>query len=360
MTILIFIIFLSVIVFVHELGHFVMAKRAGMKVDEFGFGFPPRIFGKKIKDTIYSINWIPFGGFVKIQGENETETRAPGTFGGATFWQKFSVIVAGVLMNVVLAFIAFSISNIIGYRTPVDDKLSGPNFQVQILQVSQGSPADQAGLKLFDEIIGFQSEDAMIPAESVIKTQEYIRKHRGKEIELIIRNFKSSNSKNVIISPRQTPPECEGALGVVLSKTDFVSYSPGRAVIEGAKTTGSGFSFITSSFGSIIKSLVSHGAPPPCTQFSGPVGIAIATGEQARLGFAYLLQFVAFISLNLAVINLVPFPALDGGRLLFLIIEKLKGSPIPKRFEQAVNSIGFVLLLVLMVYITVKDVSKFF
>src|SRR3989344_6139867 len=121
MTILIFIIFLSVIVFVHELGHFVMAKRAGMKVDEFGFGFPPRIFGKKIKDTIYSINWIPFGGFVKIQGENETETRAPGTFGGATFWQKFSVIVAGVVLNVILAAVLFILINGIGTRTALSD-----------------------------------------------------------------------------------------------------------------------------------------------------------------------------------------------------------------------------------------------
>ena len=303
-----------------------MAKRAGMKVDEFGFGFPPRLWGHKPEnsETTYSINAIPFGGFVKIQGENETEIHAPGTFGGGTFWQKFSVIVAGVVMNFLLGAVLLSIIYMSGTR------------HVEIAHVAPDSPAAQAGFKAGDQIPDFKT---------IEKVQRYVSAHKGEQITLA----------GKALVPRKDPPAGEGALGVSFKPMALPWY---RAIIAGF-----GYSFnavwqITKNFGTIIHNLLTTGHPG--ADLAGPVGIAVIAGEAARTGFTTLLQFIAFISLNLAVINLVPFPALDGGRLLFLIIEKIKGSPIPKRFEQTVNSVGFVLLLMLMVYITVKDVVKFF
>lgn len=343
-TAIIFIIVLSIIVFVHELGHFVMAKRAGMKVEEFGFGFPPRLWGHtpKNSETTYSINWIPFGGFVKIVGENESETRAPGTFGGGSFWQKFSVVVAGVVMNVILAAVLFILINGIGTRTAIGDKevpAGAYDVTVQIVSVAKGSPAELAGLKAGDTVKGFDTVEAL---------QSYVNAHRGQEITINDRK----------ITPRANPPAGEGALGVALARTAIVKYPWHEAIWRGLVDTWYGLRAIVGGFVQIIGNVARTGKAG--ADLAGPVGIAVIAGQAARTGFTTLMSFVAFISLNLAVINLVPFPALDGGRLLFLIIEKLKGSPIPKRIEQTVNNVGFVLLLTLMVYITVKDVVRFF
>lgn len=344
-TAIIFIIVLSVIVFVHELGHFIMAKRAGIKVEEFGFGFPPRIWGFKPKgsETTYSINWIPFGGFVKPKGEDDSDIRDADSFNAKGFWPRAGVIVAGVVMNVILAVVLLALGNMIGSRIPVTDTTSAKDVKIQITQIAKGSPADQAGLKVFDEIIGFPTVEA---------TQKYISDHRGQDITLNLARGP------VHVTPRVNPPPGEGALGIALAKTGFVRYAWYAALWQGLKDTLNTLWLIISGFAHIIKNLTTTGKAG--VELAGPVGIAVVTGQAARMGFTYLLQFMAFISLNLAVINLVPFPALDGGRLLFLIIEKIKGSPLPKRIESGFNTVGFVLLITLMLYVTFKDVVKFF
>ena len=332
MTAIIFIIVLSVIVFVHELGHFVMAKRAKMKVEEFGFGFPPRIFGKKVGDTTYSINAIPFGGFVKIVGEDESEARTPGTFGAGSFFQKISVVVAGVAMNFLFAVVLLIIVNFIGSEA-----------KILITQIAPDSPAQQAGLRVGDEVVGFESVEAV---------QTYIKEHVGTTMTLSLKRG------DIKLIPRTNPPPGEGATGIALAQTDAIDYTWYESIWHGIQDAFVGFWTIIAGFGILIKNVATTGKSGG--DLAGPIGIAVITGQAARLGFAYLLQFVAFISLNLAVINIIPFPALDGGRLLFIIIEKLKGSPLSKRVESTANTVGFALLPLLMFYITAKDVLKFF
>ncbi|MEK7615831.1 MAG: M50 family metallopeptidase [Patescibacteria group bacterium] len=333
MTVLIFLIVLSVIIFVHELGHFVMAKRAGMKVEEFGFGFPPRLWGYKPKDseTTYTINAIPFGGFVKILGE-DGESKDNRSFTAKKFWPRVSVIIAGVVMNFLLAAVLFSIVNGIGSEA-----------KILITAVAKDSPAYTAGIRMGDELIGFESIDAV---------QYYIAQHKGEEITLQL------SRGSVKLTPRENPPPGEGAIGIAFTKTEAVSYSWYESIVFGFRDAAVGVWMILKGFGTIIKNLFITGKAG--VELAGPVGIAIISGQAARLGLVYLLQFVAVISLNLAVINIVPFPALDGGRLLFLIIEKIKGSPLPKRLENGFNTVGFIFLLLLMFYITTKDVLKFF
>ena len=349
-TALIFIIVLSVIIFVHELGHFVMAKKAGMKVEEFGFGFPPRLWGHKPKnsETTYSINWIPFGGFVKIFGEDGEHPDQARSFSVKSFSQKVSVIVAGVVMNIVLGAVLFSIINLVGTRIPVEAAGSATikDIKVQITNIAKGSPAESAGLQALDEVVGFQT---------VEEFQNHITAQKGNSTELNLK--RGEKSFQVTVVPRVDPPAGEGALGIGLAKTGYVSYPIHEAIWLGIKSAFYIFWKIFKGLGILLKNLLTTGSAGG--DVTGPVGIAIITGEQARLGLTYLLNFMAFISLNLAVINILPIPALDGGRLLFLIIEKIKGSPIKKNVEAIVNNVSFMALILLMFFITARDIIKF-
>ena len=358
LTLIIFIIVLSILVFVHEFGHFIMAKRAGMKVEEFGFGFPPRAFGVKRGETIYSVNWIPFGGFVKVFGEDGEGRENSRSFAAGSAKIRAGVIVAGVVMNIILAMLLLSVGNAVGLRVGlVDETMAGraKDKKVQIIQVAAGSPAEQTGLKVLDEIIGFKVDGRTVKISEVAAVQEFVNKNLGHEIVMLLSDDDKTTEKKLL--PRAHPPEGEGALGISLAATGIIKYPWYEAIGRGVSDTVTITGYTISGYATIIKNIFVSGKAG--VELSGPVGIAVITGKAARLGFTYLMQFVALISINLAILNIIPFPALDGGRLLFVGIEKIKGKPVSRKIENAINTAGFALLIMLMIYITTKDIIKF-
>lgn len=358
-TTLIFIGVLGVLVLVHEYGHFITAKRSGMKVEEFGFGFPPRLFGIKKGETIYSINWIPFGGFVKILGEDGDSRDNPQSFGSKPISARLRVVVAGVVMNLLFALLLLILGNFFGLRIGLFDEHlinTARDKKIQIVQIVQNSPAEKAGLKVLDEIVGFNLEGEIIQMTTIEEVQKFTSEHKGEVLDVIIREGKQTSTKQV--EARANPPPGEGSMGIAMALTGIISYPWYESIWRGAYDT-----YILSyntlyGYGTLLKTLFFEGRL--IAEVSGPIGIAGITGQAARVGFSYLMQFVAMISINLAILNIAPLPALDGGRAFFLLIEKIKGKPMDKKLEAAVNSIGFALLITLMVYVTIKDIAKFF
>ncbi len=356
LTILLFIIILGLLVFVHELGHFIMAKRAGMGVEEFGFGFPPRLFGIKKGETTYSINWIPLGGFVKIQGEDGTDGLDPKSFGNKGFWARLSTLAAGVVMNVIFAWVLISIGVGLGLPTAISEGEQLPakarlsNVSVAIIEVAANSPAEAANFKVGDRINKVNDVEVKTLEEVQVVTSANV----GKPTQYFITRGNETIQKE--ITPRQNPPEGQGPLGISLSSVGIVSYPWYLAPIEGFKATINLLWATLSAFGFIISNLFQ--GQPAGVDLTGPIGIAKLTGDVAALGFVYLLQFTAVLSINLAIINAVPFPALDGGRILFLVIEKIRRKKMSASVEQWSNTIGFALLLMLMFFVTVKDVGR--
>lgn len=358
LTVLIFIVVLGVLVLVHEFGHFITAKRAGMKVEEFGFGFPPKIFSIKKGETRYSLNLIPFGGFVKIYGEDGDDRSNPRSFSAKSAGTRSRVIVAGVVMNILLAFVLLSIGNLFGLRVGLtgDETARVSDVKIQITQVTAHSPAGDADLRTLDNIVGATQGDQHVAFTTTADTQKYIRDHAGQAITIEIERGSEQMMKTV--TPRVNPPAGEGALGISLAATGIVKYPWYQALYRGAQVTGILFINTLIGYFTIIKNIFALGTPG--ADLTGPVGIAKITGQAARIGFTYLMQFTAIISINLAVLNVIPFPALDGGRLLFILVEKIKRSPLSKRVEGTANAIGFSLLIILMIYVTSKDIIRLF
>lgn len=330
-----------------------------MRVDEFGFGFPPKLFGVKKGGTVYSINLIPFGGFVKIYGEDGDDTDKPGSFGSKSLSVRLKVITAGVAMNFLFAVFLLVLGNFFGLRIGLFDGqtvAAARDKKIQIIRVLTGSPAETAGLKILDEIIGFETDDGtMLAMGTIEEVQAYTKNNLGRKIKIIIRDGETTVKE---IEARTNPPAGEGAMGIAMALTGVVSYPWYEAIWRGVyDSVVLGINTVYG-YWSLLVSLFSDGKL--LAEVSGPIGIAGITGQAARVGFSYLMQFVALISINLAILNIIPFPALDGGRALFIFIEKIKGSPIDRKIESAVNSVGFALLITLMIYVTIKDISRFF
>ncbi|MCX6702626.1 MAG: RIP metalloprotease RseP [Candidatus Wolfebacteria bacterium] len=371
LSIILVILFLSALVLVHELGHFLAAKKFGLFVEEFGIGLPPRLWGKKIGETIYSINWLLIGGFVKIFGEDgdgeskednqkieiissksreviDLETGQmeinsefsdvvmnrpnPRSFISLPAWKRAIILVAGVVMNFIFGWFLISLIFMVGI----------PQSLV-ISVVSPGSPAASAGLEANDQII---------PAESAQNFIDFINSQKGKEITLKIN--RGGEAKDVKIIPRINPPQGEGALGVGLVEAGIAKQPILASFWEGFKSSWEIIKMIFVSVSGLITGIFA--GRTDFNSVTGPVGIAKITNQAAGMGFIYLIQLLALISLNLSVINILPFPALDGGRLFFLLIEKIKGTPLPVKFEKYANGLGMALLILLMVAITLKDI----
>lgn len=373
LTIIIFLIVLSVLVLAHEWGHFMTARKFGVKAEEFGLGFPPRALGfyknnlgqwkyvfggKEVTDcpkTVYSLNWLPLGGFVKIKGENGEGENEPDSFASRPVWQRAIMLSAGVVMNIILAMALIIAGFMVGLPQALDSSIDAraqvSDRKIQIVQVIKGSPAEQADLKIGDTIISIDNNKFL----NFEELQNYVNSKIGLELNYKIERGQDSIDKK--IAPVLMPETDKGGVGVALSETGIVRYPWYLAAWEGFKTTFILIWVIILAFYELIKGLiVGQGVS---VDLAGPVGIATITGQVARLGFVYLMQFTALLSINLAVINFFPFPALDGGRFLFLIIEKIKRKPVRREIENVIHNIGFALLMILVLVVTFRDVAKF-
>lgn len=358
MITLIIIIGLAVLILAHELGHFIAAKLFNVKVEEFGIGYPPRMFGKQVGETLYSVNWLPLGGFVRIHGEDkdeETEAhekdetldslRSERSFANQAIWKRAVILIAGVTMNMVVGWLIFS--GIFAVGTPA---------HLAIAEVAKDSPAYAAGLTANDFIVG--AHLGTISLNDPINSEDFItamRKAAGSEVSLTV--VHEGKERTLSILSRANPPEGEGSLGVALSDV-------GVEKVPFLKAFGKGFMAAITLFWLTLKgffSLIIGLFTSPGTAMAGvagPVGVFSIATQTGKMGLIYLFQLIALISVNLSVLNLIPFPALDGGRVLFLIIEKLKGSPVSYKTQRTVNAIGFAALIILMVFVTIHDVGN--
>ncbi len=374
-TLLIFVAVLLVLVVSHEFGHFIAARKSGMKVHEFGFGFPPRLFGlQSRKDetgkriwkfvwgkqqpdenfgTLYSVNLLPLGGFVKIKGEDGEEA-GPDSFAAQKAWKRGVTLLAGVFMNILLALVFLSIAFMLGApqatdSLPPDARVE--NAHLEIMDAIVGKPASEAGLQSGDVIVSLDSAEIITVKELLA----YIEAHKNNEIQVVVKRGDEIVEKN--IKPLVHADSGKAEIGVALVEVGTVKYPWYKAIYYGFVMTGLYLKQIVLSFYYLISQLFA-GAPVG-EALSGPVGIAVMTGKVAKLGFNYLLNFMALLSLNLAIINVLPIPALDGGRFLFLLISKIKGKPLNQKYEQIAHGIGFFVLISLVVLITIKDLGNF-
>ncbi len=338
--ILAFLPILSVMMFVHELGHFITARLTGITVLEFGFGLPPRLWGFKRNGVIYSINWIPFGAFVKMLGEEDPT--APGSFASKPRYVRALVLAAGSMMNFLLAVVAFSMVYIVGVPGVVPD---GP---VQIAEVSVDSPAAAAGIQPGDVLVSFNDQQV-----NVQTFREATNTHLDQPVQVGVN--RGGQSSVVTLTPRANPPQGQGAIGIVLAG-GLVRLNPIAAV-------GQGFMQTVRAIGatlSVPKMLIEGSIAPSDARLIGLVGMAQATSETASYvadtGFWYpLFVLTGLFSAGLSIANLLPIPALDGGRLFFVLLEWVRGRRVPPEREAAFHFVGIVVLLTLMVIISFND-----
>jgi regulator of sigma E protease len=352
MSIIIFLLILSLLVLVHEFGHFFAAKKQGILVEEFGFGYPPRLLSIKIGETIYSLNLIPLGGFVKVYGEEYQEKiskkLSARSFSHKKPWQKALVLVAGILGNFFLGWLLISYLFTQGVPSPTN--------KIIVEQIVKNSPAALADIKEGDIVKSLATANNKITA-NLKNTDElinYSKKYAGQEIVLKIeRNGKILNKKLV---PRQKPPSGQGPLGLVITSFEEKKYpwyqAPFYGLLEALNIT-------KKIAAEIIKMIVQFFSfKKPAVEVTGPIGIAHYTSQVIKFGKNAVLELIALLSLNLAIVNLLPFPALDGGRLVFVIYEWTTKRKVNKNFEKYLNLIGFIFLLTLAAVISVNDIIR--
>jgi regulator of sigma E protease len=363
MNILIFFVILLVLVLVHEFGHFITAKKFGIRVDEFGFGFPPKLFGVKKGETEYTFNLLPIGGFVKIFGENPDDENTYGPDAARSFinkpkWQQAVVLVAGVVANFLLAWLFFSIGFMSGLPTSVGIETSGQTLsdvKLTVLSVAPKSPAETAGLKSGDKIVFIKKGNKSTTYISPETVSSFVRD--GGEVEIGYLRAKDTTENHVKIIPEKKD-ENQYVIGISMDMIGISKLPFFASFWEGAKLTLSvAKSTFLGLFSLVFDAIRGQGSLDAVT---GPVGMVGIAGDAYEFGFVYLLSFAALISVNLGIINLLPFPALDGGRLFFLLIEKIKGSALSVKFTNSANTVGFCVLLLLMLVVTFHDIAKLF
>lgn len=347
MTIILFIVVLLVCVLVHEWGHYIVAKKSGMLVEEFGFGIPPRIWSWKKGETVYSVNALPIGGFVRIAGENGLEANTPPArqFESKTWYQKTAVLIAGVVCNFLLAFVLFAIAYTVGLPGVT------PSGTPTVVSVVAGSPTAEAGIRVGDKITGVAVGTTYV---SVLDT-ENIRK----AIQSIDGDVTLSYTRAGQVGTATVVPEISSAgkaVGIAIEPIGVVKQPFLASVGLAWKQTVGLTASIFSTLGTLVAGLFTGGGS--VEGLVGPVGLAREVGSAANIGPTYLLAFMATISLNLAVLNILPFPALDGGRLIVVWGEALTRRRFSPKVVGYIHMVGFLLLLVLMLVLTVGDIRR--
>lgn len=377
MTIIIFLIVLGVLILSHEFGHFLAAKRVGARVDEFGLGFPPRLIGIRRGETLYSLNLIPFGGFVKIYGEDaeEIETGITATAGqtltAKSKWAQTLVLAAGVIFNLILAWLLL-VAALATTGLPTSAAAAPAGYQVRdpkltVISVIPDSPADKAGLKPGNIILSIRSGADYLAPDAPEQVQNFTSSRAGQEITIGFME-PTSKTKAVIeeiavmpivglVSPSSGLAPERAAIGLGLETVGLLKLSVPRAIIVGSQMLVNLTVLTASGLFHFLTGLV-RGESELLNQVAGPIGLVSLVGTASALGFGYLMFFTAVISINLALLNFLPLPALDGGRLLFLLIEALKGSPIKANITKTLNLAGFALLILLMLLVTYNDLQK--
>jgi len=365
MVLTIIIVFISLIglMILHEFGHFLLAKIFGVKVEEFGIGYPPRLIGKRFGETFYSLNLLPFGAFVKILGEiGKTDDQR--SFSAQPVSKRILIVFGGVLSFWVISVLLFSIVFTLGTRVAIEDT---ENFnlidpKVQIAQIAPNSPAQMAGLEPGDTIKKISIFNFQFSILKVKELQELTEKYKGQEITLTIERRPTEGGYpeifDVSLVPRVSPPAGEGAMGVALVRTAIKSYpwwkSPWQGILATINMTGD----IIQGYLLAIKNVIAGG--PSGVEMMGPVGVFHLFYKSSQLGINYFLQFLGMIAIYFALFNILPIPAADGGKLLFLGIEAIRKRPVSEKIEQNVTAVSFVLLIALMILVTIKDISRLF
>lgn len=349
--IIISILSLVLLVTLHELGHFLMAKKFGVKVEEFGIGLPPRLLAKKFGETIYSLNLLPIGAFVKLYGEEE-KIKNERSFSGKTIWQRALILLGGVVAFWIVAFIILSFIVYLGLPTPIADDLYSPTAQVIILGVEEDLPAEKSGIKSGDILLNLSSENKEITVRKVSEVRSFLNHHQGQEIIALVERGQLEKKVSLISF------EEEGKMGVFLERIENRRYPWYEAPFRGALLTGRITVNLVYLLGSSVQKVILGEPLPPGIQVAGPVGVIrdFFTGALKR-GLVDYLQIMAMISISLAVFNLLPIPILDGGRLLFLVFEKIRGKPINPKLEQKLILISFMILIGLFSIVTFYDIQ---
>ncbi len=363
MSVILFLVVLVVLVLVHEWGHFIVAKKTGMRVDEFGIGFPPKAFGIKRGETEYTLNWLPIGGFVRIYGENLDEAERIGeenpdskrAFSSRPKWAQALVLVAGVVMNIIFAWFLLVITLMIGVPTAVDEATATDDAVLYVAGTVVDGPA--TAVPDGAVIVGAETEGASLDSLKPQAFTDFVAEVAPAPITLSYEL--DGEITETVITPEQGLLEDDAdryIVGVSLALVETQRASFFSAIADGTMMTIDIFwSIIVGLISLIGQSLM---GTADYSQIAGPVGIVGMVGDAAAFGITALLTFTAVISLNLAVINLLPVPALDGGRLVFVAIEAVTGKHIPAEWAGRVNFFGFILLMLLMLAVTYNDILR--
>ncbi len=365
------ILFVGLVV-VHEFGHLLAARRGGVEVEEFGIGFPPRAWSKKLKSgMLFTLNWLPLGGFVKLKGEHDSAT-AKGSFGAASLTTKIQVMLAGVVMNLLTAFALLTVLALVGMPKIIENQFTVKsdtkvvNSQVLAGYIEPGSPADKAKLELRDRLVSISDGSKTVQIDSIPALQNGTEQFSGKKIELnITRDGKEQSISTVLrsreeVNASKKTDQPKGYLGVVLNELTVQRStwsSPIVAVGLIKQLTVETFKGL----GNALWNAIRGQGKAASQQVSGPVGIFVLLKDGSGLGYQYMLMIIAIISLTLAIMNVLPIPALDGGRLFVtLLYRKVLRKPLSQDKEEQIHGTGFALLMLLFVVITIVDVRRFF
>lgn len=364
MSVLIFIIILGVLIFVHELGHFSVAKKFGIRVDEFAVGFPPKLWSWTKGGTKYALNLIPIGGYVKIFGETADEEALDpenkDSFLNKSKWIQAAVLVAGVAFNIIFAWILFSISLMAGFPSVVTEQNSADITEsyVVVTNVYEESPANEAGLQSGDQIIEMSRGENILEIDNITvnSIQEFIS---SSEDPVNLSITRGEEILNLEVSPEIGVIGGEKpAVGIGMERIGVLQLGFFDAIWRGLLMTGTMIKEIAVGLSVLLADTFTGNGS--LDNVAGPVGIVNLVDSASNFGLTYLLGFTAFISINLAVLNILPFPALDGGRLIIVLIEGVTRRRIKPSVVNAINAFGFILLLLLMLIITVNDVINLF